>query len=134
MKKEYLIILVILLVAGVGFFALKGNKRNNSSQEVVQETSEARSGESVEENTVIYTELGFSPNNLTVEKGTTVTFVNNSGKPMWVASDPHPVHTDHSAFDQLSGGKEYSFTFGDPGSYRYHNHLVPTDTGVAIVE
>ncbi len=131
MKRKYLIILVVLFVAGVGFLALRGD---GGSRNAPQDTPIAESEEKVEENTVIYADSGFSPNSLNVKIGTTVKFINESNRQMWVASDPHPVHTDYSSFDQLSDGDEYSFTFTEAGSYPYHNHLVPTDTGIVTVE
>src|SRR5690242_16140607 len=42
--------------------------------------------------TVTMTASGFSPATVTIGKGGTVTFVNQSGEDMWVASNPHPVH------------------------------------------
>src|SRR3989344_267954 len=46
--------------------------------------------------TVIYTDQGFSPLSVTVPLGTTVTFVNQSGGSMWVASAMHPTHVVYS--------------------------------------
>lgn len=87
--------------------------------------------------TVSYTSSGFSPNNLTIATGTTVTFINNSNGSMWVASDPHPAHTDFSAFDARKGyakGQSYSFTFSKAGTYGFHNHLRDDDTGTITVQ
>lgn len=84
-----------------------------------------------------YTSSGFTPATVTVPEGATVVFVNNSSSKMWVASDPHPVHTDYSAFDSrrgVSSGETYEFTFDHIGEYNYHNHLSPAHGGVVIVE
>ena len=131
MKREYLIVLVVVLALGVGAVALRGAGRD---QAVVEELPTVENSEEIGENTVIYRDSGFTPSSLSIQVGTTVKFINQSSKPMWVASDPHPVHTGYSAFDQLSDGEEYSFTFSEAGSYRYHNHLFPTDAGVVSVE
>ena len=132
MKKEYLIIFIILLVAIVGGFALKVNKSGN--EDVTQETQVIENEGEVEKNTVTYTDSGFAPDSFVVTAGTTVTFIDQSDNTMWVGSDPHPVHTDYSAFDQLKTGESYSFTFTETGTYNYHNHMFPTHTGVVIVE
>ncbi|HLD64247.1 MAG TPA: S-layer homology domain-containing protein [Candidatus Peribacteraceae bacterium] len=90
-----------------------------------------------EENTVTYTTDGFSPTVLRVKKGEMVTFKNMSVGSMWVASHPHPTHTDLAGFDAGEGqenGGLYSFTFNQIGSWGYHNHSMPDHEGTIIVE
>lgn len=65
-----------------------------------------------------------------VPKGGTVTF---TGSNLWVASDPHPTHTDLSAFDARAVKDAYSFTFDKVGEWGFHNHLRASDTGTIIV-
>ena len=87
--------------------------------------------------TVIYTNAGFSPQVLRVPKGTQVTFRNDTTSPMWVASDPHPTHTNYPGFDALKSmnqGQVYVFTFTKTGSWGYHNHLNPSQGGTIVVE
>ncbi len=87
--------------------------------------------------TVTYNGTSFSPSTLTIQKGQTVTFTNNSNGGMWVASDPHPVHTDFSAFDarkSYANGTSYTFTFDKAGTYHYHNHLNDDATGTIVVQ
>lgn len=89
------------------------------------------------EQTVTFTDSGFQPEALQVTTGTTVTFENNSSRDMWVASDPHPSHTDLPDFDTLRGyapGEAYSYTFDEPGEWGYHDHLRSFDAGIVIVE
>lgn len=89
------------------------------------------------EYTVTYTNNGFSPANLSVFEGSTVTFVNDSSGSMWVASNPHPVHTDFPEFDSKRGvapGETYEFTFTEGGTYDYHDHLSPSNVGTIIAE
>ena len=101
--------------------------------------------------TVIYGDNGFSPATVTIKKGDTVTFVNQSSRNMWVGSAMHPTHsvydgtnlTSHCAagatpsFDQckdVSNGGSYSFTFNKTGSWGYHNHSASSHSGKVIVE
>ena len=87
--------------------------------------------------TVAYTDSGFSPASLSVNMGDVVTFVNNSSKMMWIASAPHPTHTAYPGFDAKKGSEEggsYTFTFSKKGTWKYHNHLNPSDFGTVIVE
>ncbi len=87
--------------------------------------------------TVEYTNSGFSPASLTVKVGDTVTFVNHSSNQMWVASNPHPIHTDLSGFDEktaVGNGGSYSYTFTTAGTHNYHNHVHASDGGTIIVQ
>jgi plastocyanin len=86
--------------------------------------------------TVMYKDAGFSPKELRVKKGTTVVFINNSTKSMWVASAPHPSHTILPEFDELKSvqnGGQYVFTFEKVGIWKYHNHVNPSDFGNVMV-
>ena len=136
MKKEYLFIAVVVLVALAAFVVLNRSKSSVDSNVSTTGTqpSEGVVNENSEENTVIYTNSGFAPDSLVVTAGTIVTFIDQADNAMWVGSDPHPVHTDYSAFDQLKTGESYSFTFTETGTYNYHNHIFPSHTGVVIVE
>lgn len=83
------------------------------------------------------TTTGFIPAKVTVKLGDTVEWANESSKEMWVASAPHPSHTDYPEFDQLKGvpgGGSYSFTFTKPGTWKYHNHLNPGNFGSVEVK
>lgn len=86
---------------------------------------------------VSYTDSGFSPKTLTVKNGESVTFLNNSSGRMWVASDPHPAHTDLPGFDELAAvgpGEAWSYTFTKIGTHGYHNHANHTMTGTIFVQ
>jgi hypothetical protein len=73
---------------------------------------------------------GVARNTFCVKKGTTVTF---TGDNLWVASDPHPVHTDLPGFDALGVKSTYSFTFNTVGEHGFHNHMRASDTGTILV-
>ena len=87
--------------------------------------------------TVTLTDQGFTPASITVKAGEKVTFVNQSSGQMWVASAPHPTHTDLPGFDELTSvgnGGSYDYTFVKVGSWKYHNHLNPNQRGVVVVK
>ncbi len=97
--------------------------------------------------TVIYNGDSFSPGEITIKKGGTVTWRNTSGGKLWVASAQHPSHTVYAgtslqehcpdtsgtAFDQCAGGGDYSFTFQKAGTWNYHDHLKAQISGKVIV-
>ncbi|MBI2356074.1 MAG: cupredoxin domain-containing protein [Candidatus Doudnabacteria bacterium] len=85
---------------------------------------------------VIVSENGFSPSEITIKKGSVVTFINKSSKAVWPASDPHPTHTDYSGFDPkkaVESGASWSFTFDQIGEWGYHDHLSPFRKGTIKV-
>ena len=91
-----------------------------------------------EKETVVYADNGFSPASLTIRVGDTVRFFNSTlPGSLWVASNPHPSHTNLAGFDAgrpYQGGETYSFTFTQVGTWKYHNHLNPSQLGEIIVE
>jgi len=119
---------VIIVIATIVLIKTDRPIREETSAEKTAETTSA---------TVTYTNDGFAPAELTVKAGTTVTFINQSGSPMWVASAPHPTHTLYPEFDEkasVTKGGSYSFTFDKVGTHPYHNHLHPSNYGKIIVE
>lgn len=96
------------------------------------------------------TSSGFVPASIEIKQGDTVEFVNNDARPRWPASAMHPTHTvypgsdikkcgtadEPTLFDACRGvptGKSWSFTFGENGTWRYHDHLLPNFFGVVVV-
>lgn len=74
---------------------------------------------------------GGSPDDLTIQAGTVVSFVNDDTTGHWIASDPHPVHTGLPGFDagrSIAPGGSYEFTFGQIGRFTYHDNIDPTST------
>lgn len=86
--------------------------------------------------TITFDGKSFTPANLTVKKGQTVKFVNNSSNSMWVAANPFPTSSEYPAFNEKSGvasGSSWSFTFDKTGTWFYHNHYIPALGGKIVV-
>lgn len=86
---------------------------------------------------VKYTDKGFVPEKLEVPGGSMVEFVNESSTDMWVASAPHPQHTDLPTFDQFKPTKKgtvYRYVFDKKGQWKYHDHINPSLGGVVTVK
>ena len=69
---------------------------------------------------------GVTPKELTIAVGDTVEFRNSDVKPHWLASNPHPAHTDYSEFDPktaLAPGGIWTFKFDKAGTWKFHDHL-----------
>lgn len=87
---------------------------------------------------VSYTDSGFSPNSITINRGDTVTFVNQSASQMWVAGNPNAQYPQsYPGFNegaQVSNGGKYSILFSQAGTYQYYNENHVGSVGVIIVQ
>jgi hypothetical protein len=66
-----------------------------------------------------------------------VRFLNDSTSSVWIASDPHPTHTDYPGFDAkkaITRGETYEFTFTKVGTWGFHNHRNPLQKGTIVVQ
>lgn len=85
---------------------------------------------------VVYTARGFSPEQLVIAPGDTVSFVNNSADYFWPASNIHPTHEILPEFDPktpLAPGATWAHRFDKLGQWYYHNHLSPDEGGLVSV-
>jgi len=93
---------------------------------------------------VKFTKNGYEPREIKVQKGGSVTWVNESGGVMWPASAVHPTHDVYpqkggclgSTFDackRVENGEKYEFRFDHLGTWRYHDHVNPSLTGSVTV-
>ena|SRR5260221_10367986 len=149
MNKVIIIVIVLAVLLGGGYFLMKGQsstqQQNTANTQATQNTQQnaqptAMKSEpttaSASSNAVNYTENGFQPHSITIKVGQSVTWTNKDSDELWVASDPHPTHTDYPGFDELKSiptGDTYSFTFTKVGNWGYHNHLNPSQMGVVVV-
>lgn len=137
MNIKYLIIGIIALILIIGGFATLKSQANSPSISSIIPTENNTQVNPSESVVVEYTQQGFAPKTITVKVGTTVTWINKDSDPMWVASNPHPIHTDLPGFDalkQIPTGETYSYTFTKVGNWGYHNHLNLSNTGTVVVE
>jgi plastocyanin len=150
-------IIAVVLLGGYFFFLKSASQpvtQPPASNETIQEQSPQEQPVSSEpvagEHIVTYTDSGYLPSTLTIKKGETITFINKSSHPMWPASAYHPTHRVYSgtsleehcpdkqgiAFDACEGipaGGFWSFTFDQRGTWKYHDHLNPSNTGTIVV-
>jgi plastocyanin len=73
--------------------------------------------------------FAFSPQTLTVAKGTAVIWTNND-------STTHTVTSDSGVWDsnEVAPGKTFSFTFNQPGTFPYHCKIHPSMTAKIVVQ
>ena len=85
---------------------------------------------------VTYTDSGFSPAQVSVKAGDTVTFKNDSATSVQVNSAPHPAHTQFPELNvgSIAAGESKSVKLITVGTKKYHNHLSPGQNGTIVVE
>ncbi len=165
MNKIIVAIIVIIIVILGGYFIFKGgyqparivnNEENKETKQesVSEQTTSQPSAKQVPQTNgkvITYTDSGYSPNSITIKKGETVIFKNQSSISMWPASAMHPTHgaysgtsldehcpdTANSSFDACTGilpGVSWSFKFDKIGNWKFHDHLNSESFGSIIVE
>lgn len=80
---------------------------------------------------------GFKPDELTVNQGTVVRFINEDMVDRWPASDFHPTHEIYPEFDPkvpIPPGKSWQIKVTKDESFRYHDHLYPHRKGLVVVK
>ena len=91
---------------------------------------EAQAGNSAAaENSVIMKGFAFNPAELTVKKGTTVTWTNQDSAPHTVTSDSGSELSSAT----LSNGQSYSHTFNEAGTFAYHCSVHPMMKAKVVV-
>ena len=149
MNKIIGIIIVIAIVGLGAWYFMKGNYAEKKDK--MQATSTPEEAVMGEENTIIYTDAGFSPSPLTIQAGETVEFKNTSSREMYVASAMHPTHTGYPGTDiekcgtagasqmfdtceKTMPGASWTFTFNEKGEWPYHDHINAKYFGKIVVE
>lgn len=85
---------------------------------------------------ITITPEGFEPATVSINKGTTITFVNKDKVARWPASNIHPTHLIYPEFDPkkpIRAGDSWTFKFNKAGTWKYHDHLFPHQGGVVKV-
>lgn len=111
----------------------------NTNTVSVNTNASINTNQTVSASGFILTPTGVTPPSLTVERGTTVTWTNNTSGTVYVAPDDHPEHMkyrgvwDDDGMGQIGSGQSYSFTFSAAGTYGWHDHINPSVVGTVIV-
>lgn len=157
MNKNTIIGIVTVVLAVGGYFYYKNINQGVAPLYQVEQTATLPASTDSEEAVAVagtivsLTNAGYLPTSVTIKKGETVTFKNNSTVQMWTASAMHPAHTAYSgtslsehcpdvantSFDACRGylpGESWSFKFDKVGTWKYHNHLDPKQYGAVVVE
>lgn len=128
---------VVGILVLVGAVVLLGNQGQKTSQTSIPTPTQVSGlGQQVSSASIELTSSGFIQQTLNIKVGTKVTWMNKSGVAIQIASAPHPTHTAYPPLNlgMVEDGGSVSLIFGELGTYEYHNHLNPTQSGSIVVE
>lgn len=169
------VLALVLLGGGVYFYASNQGFLSGGEEEHTDDDSHSHDGEEMHDEmndegmeehmdemmdsegsvqgdgvTVVYSDNGYSPSEVSVKVGESVTFLNQSSRATWPASANHPTHTVYPGstigkcgtdealdiFDACGGvapGESWEFTFNEAGTWGYHDHLRANYRGSVVV-
>lgn len=130
MRNKIIIIVIVVAALAVGVWAFSNNKSNSSSSTGSNTTTTSSSTAPVATNMVSIANMAFSPTDITVKKGTTVTWTNQDSVAHTVTENDGKNGPSAPPLDQ---GKSYSFTYNQTGTFRYHCSIHPSMTGTVTV-
>lgn len=128
-KIAWIIGILIVIVIGVGIYIAMPKNTSPSTSTSTNSNSQTPAA------TVTYSTSGFSPASVTVKSGDTVAIKNTSSQALQMDSNPHPAHTDDTDLNvgSVPTGQTVTFTVTKKGTFGFHNHLNPSDTGSITV-
>jgi plastocyanin len=137
-KMVWLVVVAVVVLAGGGVaLAIQhNNKKPDGSMSGMDmstsgSTSKSSSGNApTATNSVAVQNFTFSPADITVKKGTTVTWTNKDSITHTVTENDGQTGPDSG---DLAPGKTYSFTFNTVGTFKYHCAIHPEMLGTVTV-
>lgn len=122
----------IISVAVVTFLVLQLPELLRPVERVIP----TKTGETAKVASLNISPSGFQPKELRVQVGTKVVFTNASESVVQINSAVHPTHLVHPPLNlgAVEVGRNVSLIFSERGTFSYHNHLIPSQTGTVVVE
>lgn len=131
MKKMLPVIIVAVIIIGgaAAYFGL--HKSSSDNMKGMSSTNQsATSTQPQATNKVTIANFAFSPANITVKKGTTVTWTNQDSIAHTVTETDGKSGPNSS---DLAKGKSYSFTYNTAGTFKYNCSIHPEMVGTVTV-
>lgn len=132
MRKSGLVgIIIIIILAAIVIIALVHKSSPNTPS--TNNSSQSQSGSNQPTSgTINIRDMMFTPSQITVAQGGTVTWTNNDTITHAVVDDLNNVGGPHSG--DIAPGGSYSFTFNKTGSFQYHDPGHTSMRGTIVVK
>ena len=132
MKARFLAIVTALVLGGTGLAqANDSSTMDMPGMPGMKMAAAAADVAPTAANAININNFAFSPKEMTVAVGTTVTWTNKDEEPHTVVNAASPPEFKSTALD---GGDTFSFKFTKPGTYRYFCSVHPFMTGTITVQ
>ncbi len=128
-------IAVVVIVALIGIVIILSNRPSDITQQFPFNKSGSTTQAS-KDVVVTVTKDGFSPSTITIKAGTRVIWMNKNAGNVTVNSAVHPTHLVYPKLNlgAFENGSSVQLVFDTVGTYSYHNHFNPSQTGTVIVK
>jgi plastocyanin len=127
-----IIVLVILIIGGAYAATHKSKTNNNSATNSSTQNQSTTSSSASATGSIDIKNMMFTPSQITVAKGGSVTWTNNDSTTHTVVDDLSNVGGPASG--NIAPGSTYSFTFTKTGSFQYHCSIHPSMRGTIVVK
>jgi len=132
-KRITVVIIAILILGAIAFGLTRNSNKANSNQNSPQNSATQSSQSShapTSANAVTIQNFAFLPGDITIKKGTTVTWTNNDSTAHSVNETDNQKGPDSG---DLNPGDKYSFNFDQTGTFKYRCNLHPEMLGTVTV-
>jgi plastocyanin len=150
-KKVMLSVVAVVVIAAavVGVVIAKGNKSDDTSKDTAANSGnmdmdspsngkpDNSDTNTAAADTVTIQDFAFSPANITVKPGTTVTWTNKDSAAHTVTATDGKKGLDNKLVldsGTINSGQKYAATFSTPGVYHYRCNFHSSMTGTVTVE
>jgi plastocyanin len=136
-------LVLIIVIAVLAYFLARSNASYNNTKTENIPTNTSQNTPATDDNSqtnvgpsaiatdkVTIEDFAFNPSNITVERGTVVTWTNEGNADHTVTETDGQ---DGPKSEHLAPGESYAFTFNTLGTYRYNCSLHPNMTGIVTV-
>ena len=130
-------VVVIVLLVLVGWYLTRPKQTVAPQAPTAPPIASAGAQMKEEVGVVTISQSEFSPKNITIKVGDSVTWMNSDSANHTVNSDPHPTHTLFSILNKvglIKAGEKKSLQFTTAGTFTYHDHLNPSLMGSVTVQ
>jgi plastocyanin len=135
MRKSIIAAIIIILIIVVGGAIALNHKSTDNSysyNSTGSSPSASHPSQIPSTGTINIKNMIFSPSQISIQKGGTVTWTNNDNTSHTVVDDLSNVGGPSSG--DIAPGSSYSFTFTKAGSYQYHCRIHPSMRGTIVVK
>ena len=125
MKKYAILMLLILMFLSTCLAVVQPDSSKPMPPGQIKKMADREELQGYAQNTIAIQNFSFQPSILSVPAGTTVTWRNQDNVQHTVTSDTVGLFDSNT----ITPGNVFSFTFNNPGSYKYHCNIHPSMHG-----